>query len=288
MRRQLKRGKARPKANRSFRYVIFPVWFAIIVLLTSAFGASKTVTGRPTGEPPSQYLKFGRLTTENGLSNDSIWGIAQDSQGFLWFGTFDGLNRYDGNDFKLYRHDPDDPHSLSGNTIRGLLEDHTGVLWISTWTKGLNQFDRSTERFMRYQHDPDDPHSLSNDNNSLFYEDQAGMAWIATGAGGVSILDRGGKPFRHYRAIPGDPNSLSQNAVRSIYEDRAGVLWVGTNSGGLNQFDRETGQFTHYLHDPDDPNSLNHNSVRNPHSVSSRDCGYLPVITINYTLHQHT
>ena len=94
----------------------------------------------------------------------------------MWFGTLDGLNRYDGNDFKLYRHDPDDPHSLSDNTIRGLIADHTGTLWIGTWANGLNQFDHSTERFIRYQHNPDDPHSLSNDSIRSVLEDRTGVA----------------------------------------------------------------------------------------------------------------
>ena len=108
-------------------------------------GAQDTAAGTAASRRPadivlSPYLKFGRLTSEDGLSNDSVWGIAQDSQGFMWFGTLDGLNRYDGNDFKLYRHDPDDPHSLSDNTIRGMIADHTGTLWIGTWAKGLNLF----------------------------------------------------------------------------------------------------------------------------------------------------
>jgi ligand-binding sensor domain-containing protein len=111
--------------------------------------AAVTTSDLPQAElPPSKYLCFGHLTTEDGLSNDTIWGIAQDSHGFIWFGTFSGLNRYDGSDIKVYRHDPDDPFSLSGDAVRGLLKDSSGVLWIGTWNGGLNQFDPSTERFI--------------------------------------------------------------------------------------------------------------------------------------------
>ncbi len=198
-------------------------------------GAQDTSAGTATSRRPadivlSPYLKFGRLTSEDGLSNDSVWGIAQDSQGFMWFGTLDGLNRYDGNDFKLYRHDPDDPHRLSDNTIRGLIADHTGTLWIGTWAKGLNQFDRSTERFIRYQHNPDDPRSLSNDSIRAVIEDRTGSLWVGT-MDGLNKFDRDTGQFVRYKHDPADPSSLSHNVVFMVYEDQAGILWVGTWGG---------------------------------------------------------
>ena len=125
----------------------------------------------------------------------------------MWFGTLDGLNRYDGNDFKLYRHDPDDPHSLSDNTIRGLIADHTGTLWIGTWAKGLNQFDRSTERFIRYHHNPGDPRSLSNDSIRSVIEDRTGSLWVGT-IDGLNRFDRDTKQFTRYLHEPDNPKSL--------------------------------------------------------------------------------
>ena len=113
-----------------------------VLLLHAVFtvdftGAQDTAAGtaetqRSADPLLSRYLRFGQLTTKDGLSNDTIWGIAQDNQGFMWFGTFDGLNRYDGNDFKLYRHDPDDPNSLSHNLAWSVVEDQAGVFCIST------------------------------------------------------------------------------------------------------------------------------------------------------------
>ena len=185
----------------------------------------------------------------------------------MWFGTFDGLNRYDGNDFKLYRHDQDDPHSLSDNTIRGLIADHTGTLWIGTWAKGLNQFDRSTERFIRYQHNPDDPHSLSNNSIRSVLEDRTGSLWVGTMAG-LNKFDRDTKQFTRYLHEPDNPNSLGSNIIEAVYEDRAGVLWVGTGAG-LDQFDPATERFVHYQHNPDDPQSLSQNSVRSIYEDSS-------------------
>jgi len=143
--------------------------------------------------------------------------------------------------FKLFRHNPDDPHSLSGNAIRALLEDHAGVLWIGTWSKGLNQFDRETERFMRYRDNPDDPYSLSNDSIRTMYEARSGTLWVGT-MGGLNRYNRDSKQFTRYVHNPDDSNSLSHNSVRVIYKDQAGVLWVGTE-GDLDQFEPATERF---------------------------------------------
>ncbi|MDM8551556.1 two-component regulator propeller domain-containing protein [Desulfobacterales bacterium HSG2] len=237
----------------------------ILLAVLLAISASAYVMSARAGDAPptraGQPLKFRHLTTENGLSNDNVWGIAQDSHGFMWFGTFDGLNRYDGSTVKVFRHDPDDPRSLSDNTIRGMCVDHTGTLWVGTWGKGLNQFDRKREQFVRYRHDPDDPRSLSSDAVRTIYEDRSGTLWIGT-AGGLSRLALSEvEGFTCYRHDPSDPHSLGHDGVFSICEDRFGVLWIGTD-GGLSRFDPETEQFVHYRHNPDDPHSLSHNNVR--------------------------
>ncbi|MDM8529700.1 two-component regulator propeller domain-containing protein [Anaerolineales bacterium HSG25] len=240
---------------------LFKAILLLVVLLISTQATTYAQGGDdPTPLPSDKFIKFDHLTTENGLSNDSVWGMAQDSDGFMWFGTFDGLNRYDGNTVKVYRHDPDDPHSLSDNTLRGMLVDQTGILWIGTWGEGLNQFDQGTERFIRYQHNPDDPHSLSHDAIRTVYEDRAGTLWVGT-MGGLNRFNRETKQFTRYLHEPDNPNSLGNNIVWSIYEDRAGVLWIGTD-GGLDRFDPATEQFVHYQHNPDDSQSLSHNSVR--------------------------
>ena len=95
--------------------------------------ADQAASRRPADLTLSPYLKFRRLTTEDGLSNDQTFGLAQDKRGFMWFCTIDGLNRYDGASVKVYRHDPDDPTSLSHNIIRRLFTDQSGILWIGTW-----------------------------------------------------------------------------------------------------------------------------------------------------------
>ncbi len=209
-----------------------------------------------------KFTRFLRLTSEDGLSSDYILRIAQDRDGFIWFGTFQGLNRYDGDRIEVFAHDPNDPHSLSGNMIRALHIGPTGTMWIGTWESGLNQFDPARESFIRYQHDPNDPHSLSSNIVQAIYEDRSGNLWVGT-KDGLNQLDPKTGQFTHYRHDPQDPHSAIANSVFSIYEDPGGVLWVGTDRG-LERCDRATGKithFTHYQHDAKNPHSLSHNLV---------------------------
>ena len=205
--------------------------------------------------------RFERISIEQGLAHTSVKTLLQDSQGFMWFGTNDGLNKYDGYKFTLYKHDRENPYSISENHIMSMYEDQRGNLWIGTWGGGLNRFDRETERFTGYQHDPADPHSLSDHTVMSIYEDQADVLWFGTLEGGLNQFDRETEQFIRYEHDPDDPDRLSHNNVKSIVEDQSGVFWVGTDGGGLNKFDRETKQFIHYEHDPDDPHSLSDNTV---------------------------
>ncbi len=206
-------------------------------------------------------IRFEHISLEQGLSQSVVLCILQDSKGFMWFGTQDGLNRYDGYEFTVYKHDPENPNSLSDNFIQSLYEDQSGALWIGTNGGGLDRFDRETEQFIHYQHDPNDPHSLSNNQIWSVYQDQAGVLWIGTFGGGLNRFDRETEQFIHYQNDPDDPHSLSNDIVLPIYEDREGMLWIGTYGGGLDRFDRETEQFIHYQNDPDDPHSLSDNAV---------------------------
>ncbi|MEB3279227.1 MAG: two-component regulator propeller domain-containing protein [Lyngbya sp.] len=206
-----------------------------------------------------KFTKFQHITTEEGLSSDLVWNVVQDQQGFIWLSTYDGLNRYDGDSMKVFYHNPADPHSLSSNVLRNLYVSRNGTLWVGTLSDGLNQYDPSTESFIRYQHDANDPHSLSSNSMGAIWEDRSGTLWVGT-KGGLSKLDQKTGKFTHYRHNPTDPKSLIANNVWAIYEDRAGGFWVGT-SGGLERFDRATGEFTHYRHDPNNPQTLSNNLI---------------------------
>lgn len=236
--------------------------------------------------PQIRHYSFGRLTTADGLSSFRVYDIAQDSRGYLWIGTMNGLNRYDGHDVKVFRHDDFDSASLSHNVVRSLLVDRSGNLWVGTDDGGLNKFDRVKEHFARFVHDPSDSTSIPDGIVGVLYEDKARNLWIGVRGGGLNRLvfvpdtttasggqskagsQVGNSPtaknrpvFIHYRHNPVNRNSLSDDRVYALVEDHSGVLWIGTETG-LDAFDNRTGTFVHYKHDGMNPHSLSANFVR--------------------------
>ena len=209
---------------------------------------------------PGQHLRFDTISLEQGLSQSTVFCMLQDSQGFMWFGTEGGLNKYDGYTFTVYQHDSEEFNNLGSNWIQALFEDDAGTLWVGT-REGLDQFNPVTETFTHYRNDPDDPSSLSHDNVTAIYQDQDGFLWIGTSLGGLNRFDPEKDDFIHYQHNSSNPNSLSSNSVSVIYEDKVGVLWIGTFDGGLNRFNREENNWLHYLYDPKKTNSLSHNNV---------------------------
>ena len=131
----------------------------------------------------NQNTNFNRITIKQGLSQSSVHSIYQDSSGFLWFGTFDGLNRYDGYNFKIFRHDPEDNRSISNNNIYPVIEDNRGILWIGTLWGGLNKYDPITDTFTHYKHEPGNPESISNNSVLALVEDNDGNLWVGTEQG---------------------------------------------------------------------------------------------------------
>jgi len=222
----------------------------VVFILSSAISAHAQ-------EPSPQ---FDRLSIEHGLSNSSVLSIHQDRQGFLWIGTLDGLNKYDGYQFTTYRHDPSNPNTVSDNAIWVIHQDQAGALWLGT-NGGLNRFDPATETFVNYRYDPANKNSLSHDRIWAIHEDGLGVLWIGTDGGGLNRFDPVSETFTVYRHDANDPNSLNDNRVMAIAEDQHGILWVGTWDGGLNRFDPATETFTHFRHDPSRANSLSHNRV---------------------------
>ncbi len=205
-------------------------------------------------------IHFQHISIEDGLSQSSVYCIFQDSRGFMWFGTEDGLNKYDGYNFIIYRNDPTNPNDLSYNFIKSMCEDKSGALWIGTYGGGLNKFNREKNQFTHYLADPDVPNSLSNNYISVVFEDQFGAIWIGTD-NGLNQFDPQSETFVHYHSDPADSTSLSANKVLSIMEDKLGMLWIGTDGGGLNKFDRKMKVFSRYQHDPVDKNGISSNSV---------------------------
>jgi ligand-binding sensor domain-containing protein len=209
----------------------------------------------------SQTLKFDRLNIEDGLSQNAVQCIIQDDNGFIWIGTQDGLNRFDGYEFKVFKHNSLDSASLSENYIQTMLKDHTGIIWIGTINGGLEMFDPATEKFTHFLSNSENEQSLSSDIVISLLEDKSGTLWIGTYGGGLNKYDREQDTFTHYKNNLDDPKSISNNIVLDIFEDSEGDMWVGTMGGGLDKFDRESGHFNHYRNEPGNTRSLSHNSV---------------------------
>ncbi len=226
----------------------------LILLMTLLFTG-----GQPLAA--TKNIAFARMSLKDGLSQAAVHAIAQDHNGYMWFGTQEGLNRYDGYRFTTFLQDPGDPNSLSHNWIYSLLVDRTGLLWVGTNGGGLNRFDPATAQFQQFNNDPQDADSLSNDRIRALFEDSSGNLWIGTDGGGLNRLDRTRETFHRFQQDPSNPASLSDDRVRSIHEDRDGFLWIGTDGGGLNKFDPRAGTFTRYRHDPGNSNSLSDDRV---------------------------
>ncbi len=203
--------------------------------------------------------KFERITGTSGLSLSTVRAILQDQTGFLWFGTDDGLNRYDGYTFKIYKRQPHDNNSLSHNMIWCLLEDRDEVLWIGT-EMGLNSLNPKTERFQRYLDETDQPDSLNRNSVRALCEDPNGDIWVGTNDG-LSRLDKETGKFEQHFTSSADKTSLSDSRIRSLFVDSEGRLWVGTFHG-LNRFIRETNSFIRYYPNPGDMSEQSRNRVR--------------------------
>jgi PAS domain S-box-containing protein len=183
-------------------------------------------------------IRFTRLSTVRGLSQTRVSQIVQDNQGFMWFGTQNGLNRYDGYKFKVFKHDPEDPDSLSGVYIYSLFKDRSGTIWVGT-DQLLDRFDPLTEKFRHYRFDAQDWKGLATTVNHIS-QDSSGMLWLSTGKG-LFRLDPATGRTAHFRHDANDPSSLEDNDIKSTGEDRAGTFWVAT-SHSLDEFDRNTGK----------------------------------------------
>jgi two-component system sensor histidine kinase ChiS len=191
----------------------------------------------------SQEMRFDHLSTEQGLSQDIVTAIVQDQQGFMWFGTEDGLNRYDGYSIRVYKHDPFDSTSIGSSWVTALFVDGNGTLWVGGY-QGVDRYDPNRDIFLHYRSTPADPGSLSNNRVSSLCGASESMLWVGTSLGLNRFDPRSGK-FVRYVHDPADPASLSSDIISAVYQDAEGILWVGT-SNGLNRFISTIGKFTYY------------------------------------------
>ncbi|MGB5161417.1 MAG: two-component regulator propeller domain-containing protein [Thermoanaerobaculia bacterium] len=207
-------------------------------------------------------VRFEHVSLEDGLSQAFVACTLQDRDGFMWFGTQEGLNRYDGYDFKVFSYDPEDPTSLSNNFVKTIYEDRNGLIWVGTDGGGVNRYNPLTESFKSFRHDPDDSTSLSHDRVRAITEDAHGRLWMATDGGGLNRFNRKTETFTSYRHDPDGPETLSHDHIRALLADQDGALWIGMDGSGLSRLEPDTGQFTHFRHTKSNPSSLADDRVR--------------------------
>jgi signal transduction histidine kinase/ligand-binding sensor domain-containing protein/CheY-like chemotaxis protein len=181
-------------------------------------------------------LTFKQVSIDKGLSQSSVFTIIQDRFGFVWLGTSDGLNMYDGYEFVIFKHEPLNRNSISSNYITCLLEDRDGNIWIGTKDGGLNLFNRQTRQFTRYLKDKDNFKGPNSAFITCIYEASNGNIWVGTKDAGINEFDVEKKTFRSFKNKFKDVNSLGSNYINCIVQDKKQNLWIASEGGGLNKF----------------------------------------------------
>jgi two-component system sensor histidine kinase ChiS len=246
------------------------------------YGSIVALSARP------QNIVFETLTLDRGLSQCTVASIIQDQDGFLWFGTIDGLNRFDGYNFTVYQNNPNDSNSIADNWITSLCMGNDGTLWIGTLSRGLCKYDSRTGKFTNYRFNPipiDSPlreRSLSElpftfsflnyyTIKSIF-EDSFGSLWIGTFGAGLYKFNKDSGEFIHYPYNFEQRNDLAYNimSIDETIQQGTSTLWFGTFGGGLIKF-VETEGFRFYKNDTKKINSLSDNRILTVYSDTSSE-----------------
>ncbi|MFT3902189.1 MAG: two-component regulator propeller domain-containing protein [Niabella sp.] len=220
----------------------------------------------------AQQVLFRNYSVNNGMSSNTVWNIIQDDQGYMWFGTKNGLNRFDGHTFKVYQaHET--PSSSSGNSfihsicrydsirfwvgtedglyildlakeqmtkvkelgndlIFSIIKDNRGYMWVGTRSNGLYKYDVENSHFFNYRKEGTS-HSISHNQVRRLQQDDEGNIWIGTFGEGIDILNPATGSVKHIKAGTTEKH-LSSNFILSLYKDLVGNIWIGTLSGGLD------------------------------------------------------
>lgn len=199
-------------------------------------------------------IKFSHLTVEDGLTSNGVTQIIQDRNGFVWLGTYNGLTRFDGYNFKAFLPEPNNPKSISNHSIWALEQDNLGNIWCGT-QDGLNKYNPVTEQFIRFKNNPSQPRSISNDHIYSIFKDKQGTLWIGT-LNGLNKFNPSTNDFTVIMQVAGTPNPDALNSVLCIQEDKDGYLWLGTWNG-LIKMQKDGTIISRYFED--DPNNSNLN-----------------------------
>lgn len=211
----------------------------------------------------AQGAFFQNYTIENGVSAYSMsrcFPMLHDSRGFMWFATTEGLTRFDGLRFTIFRHNPNDPHSLSNNFTNTICEDLDGKIWVGT-NQGVSVFDFHTETFTNYQHDSSDSTSLAGNEINFVACDDSGNVWVGTRFSGISCFQRQTKKFKNYVIIPQEYNSKRvQKDGTQFLQQADGTIWIG-NTEGLHRYNPNKDSFDYLIPFPEYPAEWKYNLV---------------------------
>ena len=213
----------------------------------------------------SQQAQFNIAVDEKIHHYGPSYAITQDQQGYIWFSSFTkGLVRFNGKDFKNFKHEPENPNSLVSNEIISMALDSSGMIWLATFGSGLDRFDPTTKKFTHFRHKDDDSSSISYDTLTAVMVNHSGNVYVSS-LKGMDIYDSKSGKFTHIKSeqfgnIPGNGSFVFE-----MMEDKDGIIWFGTgdaftgkpsDKGGLCSYDPRNGKIGFYGSDPKDPNSL--------------------------------
>lgn len=234
-----------PNLSRRCAWVLLPA----VILLTGATGAQ------------AHRLRFDAVTADQGLPHTTVRCVLQDQRGFLWIGTEDGLARYDGYTFAIFRHDPDNPASLADNFIWSLHEDAAGRIWIGTNDGGIEVFSPDTGAFTRFGQSSTAGGAFSEKNIRVIQPDAPGALWIGTNDNGLFRIHPANAASEHWAPDAVGDTGISHRRVLAVVKDRFGDLWVGTEHG-LNRLPPGRDRFIRYLQDPRRTGTLGSDNVQ--------------------------
>ena len=227
----------------------------------------------------AQDIRFKHLTNNDGLSQNLVLSIAQDKAGFMWFGTKDGLNKYDGYQFNVFQNEPNNPNSISSNYISALFTDNNGKLWIGTENGIVNVYNTVSQSFQRISLPLNNSKSKNTDGINTIAQNKTGDIWIGTNGSGIFKIPFLNQQFdltkiKQYHHDSSGKYNLCSNIIKKIVVDDAGIIWIGTYKG-LNRMDPKTAAISSFYFDIKHPNALAGDADFSVSAISKADKNYL-------------
>lgn len=207
----------------------------------------------------AQTVRFRHITVEDGLTQNSVSFIHQDKRGFMWIGSYDGLNKYDGNRFITWKGKPDDTSTIASNTVKCFYEEGDNF-WVGTYGGGMFCINMRTNKVKNYLRDSTKPNTLSSDIVNAITSFEEGKIWIAT-ADGLNILDKASGKITVIRKDGPNAIPMLSNSIRAMVKDNNGIIWFAHANTGITRYDPKTKSVSYYTAN-EAPRKLQSNLIR--------------------------